>query len=592
MMGWLQGLFSRSRLFALIDTAGRFPLSVVCAIAFVLLMLDVIFDTALVVNRTQVRPQSLCGLGFFAALAAVLVAEGRDWRWALGVLAGALALALIALKLFTDPADSERPILVTVLFLGSGLILLCMVAPFTHRQPDNDAFWAGNHLALSSAAFGLVSALISGAGLSALGAAIEVLLGIEVEPEFYQVVWLIALALLWPLIALGMLPRTFTGAQPNEPPAYLRWIAVFLLVPIASVYLAVVYVYAGKIAADGALPHGQVARVVCGFVAFGVVTFLIAHPWRAAKYRWLAIYMRWLFPALIVPLVLLVLAVAERVGKYGVTESRYFLCMVSLWLLVVVPLFAFGRQRLKILPGLLGALLILSSFGPWGATAVSTRSQVGQLEALLRQYGRLVDGRVVASGPEVPNPVAQRISSIVDYMRQTDKLTAIEPWFADSDTTLTLQPRDLLARLSIPYVPPSESFYIETGQSEALAVGEFHLIIHQTLTADSGRTVREPGGPRSYDLEFDALSGRFSVAAADGRHAAFDLAAMAAAALAAGYNHTTEADDRLRSILSAEARDEGLRARIVVHQLIAQLVEGEPSNLSGRLILLIADPGS
>jgi Domain of unknown function (DUF4153) len=97
---------------------------------------------------------------------------------------------------------------------------------------------------------------------------------------------------------------------------------------------------------------------------------------------------------MIVPTVLLVLAVWQRISEYGVTPERYCLVLFALWLMAMVAYLgsARGRMDLRVIPASLAVGLVLSSFGPWGAAAISMHSQLAELQNVLNGENLLSNG--------------------------------------------------------------------------------------------------------------------------------------------------------------------------------------------------------
>ena len=88
---------------------------------------------------------------------------------------------------------------------------------------------------------------------------------------------------------------------------------------------------------------------------------------------------------MMIPLVvLLLLAVWKRVGNYGITESRYILIILAVWLTFNTIYFLFSKkQNIKVIPISLCILALLSIYGPQSAFSVSRYSQVLRLKRLM-----------------------------------------------------------------------------------------------------------------------------------------------------------------------------------------------------------------
>src|ERR1700685_4391579 len=115
---------------------------------------------------------------------------------------------------------------------------------------------------------------------------------------------------------------------------------------------------------------------------------------------------------MVVPTILLIIAVSQRIAQYGVTPERYFLCLFAIWLAAMAVYMgaARGRIDLRAIPACLAVALLLSSFGPWGTTSVSIRRQLGEFYRLLNSKGVLVDGRLKLDSPRVEK-FAQLVAS-------------------------------------------------------------------------------------------------------------------------------------------------------------------------------------
>jgi hypothetical protein len=154
------------------------------------------------------------------------------------------------------------------------------------------------------------------------------------------------------------------------------------------------------------------------------------------------------------------------VNEYGITENRFFVIALGVWLAAIVIYFLFSRSAsIKIIPASLCVLVFLGSFGPWGAFRVSEESQLGRLEAILTNAGILRQGKIVRSSQPVPFDQAQEISSIVRYIHNVHGVASLQPWFDIALDTLgtgkneaagihdrDMQPRAMATLMGVEYV--------------------------------------------------------------------------------------------------------------------------------------------
>jgi hypothetical protein len=82
---------------------------------------------------------------------------------------------------------------------------------------------------------------------------------------------------------------------------------------------------------------------------------------------------------------MLLAAIGKRVFQYGITEDRYFIAVLSLWLTAIAITFIARRNAdIRWIPITLSLLAFATAFGPWGAYTVSRDSQLGHLAPPVR----------------------------------------------------------------------------------------------------------------------------------------------------------------------------------------------------------------
>src|SRR5690606_3026557 len=86
-----------------------------------------------------------------------------------------------------------------------------------------------------------------------------------------------------------------------------------------------------------------------------------------------------------IPLIILLgFAIYKRVSDYGVTEERYILIILGVWLTgVSIYFLVFRKDNIKIIPVSLFICVLLGTYGPQGAASVSRQSQLRRLAKLM-----------------------------------------------------------------------------------------------------------------------------------------------------------------------------------------------------------------
>ena len=373
-------------------------------------------------------------LGIPLCAAAVLLAE-RQGRPGLARLAfGALALAVLAIYFAAWPGWSEPVRFGRFAQLGVAFSLLAVTVPFIGRDLPR-AFWQFLRVllerAILTAAFGLTLFL----GLALALAAADKLFGVDVPPTAYMRVWMVTVFLFSPWFLLGGVPEDPPALEARRDyPAVLRVFAQYALVPLVTGYLVILTLYLGKVVITWQWPSGWIGWLVSGVAIAGISAVLLVHPIADdPDQRWVGTFTRQFWLALIPSLVMLWMAVWQRVAQYGVTERRYFLIVLSLWLAGLAVWYGVTRSRnIKVIPLSLAVLALLTIAGPWGAYGVSEASQVGRLHAVLERNGMFAGGTVRQAPHALSAEDQAEVSAVARYLVETHGVARLAPWFADT----------------------------------------------------------------------------------------------------------------------------------------------------------------
>jgi hypothetical protein len=325
----------------------------------------------------------------------------------------------------------------SLLFLFCGLVLALMVAAYLKPGIAQGALWLFNFRLGLAALLAFVVALLFAAGLSAIVEALRFLFDAPLPSALHDHIWITAASLVAPLYGLSLVSKDLDetvdiAGQKNT--LLERGVSVlvnYVLVPVIVVYAVILHAYAIKIALQGELPKGQIGTMVTIFALGGTGAWLIAWPWRETGTRLLGIFIDSWFWLTIVPAALLILAIARRIGDYGITPDRYGLVLVAVWLALLAVYLAIRRNEadMRAILGGLAVLLLAGSFGPWGANGLTVTSQFSRLSALLEQKGLLKDNRMVSPSPDLDNDSRQAGYSMLYALKDAGGLNRLKPWF-------------------------------------------------------------------------------------------------------------------------------------------------------------------
>ena len=177
-------------------------------------------------------------------------------------------------------------------------------------------------------------------------------------------------------------------ANEDEPKAvnaqFLEKILYFLLTPALALYTIILYAYIVRIALFSGLPRGGVAYIVLSYLACG---FILQALFLASLHRRWEKFYRFFALLAVAPIALLWLGIAERVGEYGLTPERIYLCGLAMLASVI-----YAIRLSKILFSYRAVAVLLSTtlivlFFVIDAKKITLNSQLPRFNALVSELG-------------------------------------------------------------------------------------------------------------------------------------------------------------------------------------------------------------
>lgn len=304
------------------------------------------------------------------------------------------------------------------LYLLAGHLFL-FFAPFVFRW-DKAAYW--NYLKAICIAIGR-SILFSGVlylGLALALAAMEYLFDLEVEGKRYGQLFILCLGIVNTWTYLSDFPKDILHRTSINYNKALEVLVKYILIPLTLLYMVILYAYTLKIVLAWNLPKGWVSYLVTALALLGFGIQVMVNPIQKTIKSWtINRFYPWFYILLLPLIVLLFTAIFKRIGDYGITENRYFVLIIALWILGITLYQLFSKKKLlKILSISLFVLTLLSSFGFWGAFNLSKNSQVKQFKKVFQQ---VKENGNIASGEHYG-----QLKSIIDYLADRKSVSQLD----------------------------------------------------------------------------------------------------------------------------------------------------------------------
>jgi len=440
------------------ETIKRFSLPTLCLSASTIILISLIFRENITSITFEIRILLFLVIAFLGLTAINLYAESHQLKKKLYLLSLVVFLTALACLTF-----SKNIAIYNLLLLEYGLFFAITIAPFLRRKVDNITYCNFSCTLTHSMFFATVSSLILIAGTSAIFASVSYLFAIKIGYKIYLSTFVIYYFFFTPLYVLGGVPKNFFSTEETHYPKDVKFISTFILSPLVFVYLIILYTYIIKISLQHELPKGILATMISGFGFAGIVTHFLIYPIAQNSNKFIKLFSRYFYHSLLIPTAFLFYAAMLRINEYGITEERYLLILIATWLGASSLYIALSKAKnLKVVTITLSALLILSSFGPWSASAVSEFSQVRQLEKLLEPEGILVNGEIKKSNHKIAADKTAKISNIVHYLASTKKISKIKKWFPqnsylgnEADNSIKIDHNKIMNDMGLTYVTSS-----------------------------------------------------------------------------------------------------------------------------------------
>ncbi|MCB2288993.1 DUF4153 domain-containing protein [Clostridium sp. CS001] len=263
-------------------------------------------------------------------------------------------------------------------------------------------------------------------GLIAILFTIDELLGINIRSELYYYTFLCVTGIFAPSFLLAGIPIKKEVLSLDDYSRLLKVLVLYIIMPLISVYTIILYIYFGKIIITRQWPEGLVSHLVLWYSAISAAVLFFITPLLNEK-GWTRRYMSY-FPKAILPLIVMMfISIGIRINAYGVTENRYYVVALGIWVFLVMIYFAFAKKlRNIVLPLSLAIITFISVFGPVSSYTISKHSQSKRLDQIFVKNNMIKDNKVIKASTVVSEVDARNISSILNYFERNHSLSDVK----------------------------------------------------------------------------------------------------------------------------------------------------------------------
>jgi len=387
--------------------------------------------------------------------------------------------------------QSENIFVIRHILWNAGFFLLVTFAPFftVRNEGAIGAFWQYNKSLFFTFLLTYIWAAAMQAGLSIALMSVDFLFDISIDAKRYMELWCVIFGIFSTTFFLSRIPRRIQDLfERKDYPKELRLFSQYVLIPLVAIYFFILYAYVFQIIRTLLWPKGVLAYMILGFSLLGVFTYACTYPLRETT-AWIKKSGNIFFVVLIPQVGMLFWALYFRLSQYGFTENRYFVFVFGWWLLVMaLYLLISKRKDIRFIPITIFIIALLSSFGPWGAFAVSEKSQINRLEKFLVKNNLLVEGKIKKlENQEVLFEDRKEISAIIQYLYRTHTLSGIQVWFSEDLSTFGRD--EILPKRRDVYVFPQKIVkellgieFVEAWQGDNTESETFSLYVDEYLS--------------------------------------------------------------------------------------------------------------
>lgn len=410
---------------ATFDTIKRFPFAIIYA--FILTIYSIVLVHSDFSDERFFYALHVLSLGIIFSVGVSIYSEIKKIASSKNILINLIVLVVLIGYFLTFKVDYNNKILYRILIITFVSVFMLLSLPYFNKNNQLN-YWRYNFRIFNRFVLSSFFSMIIYAGLAIALGVINLLFNVNIEGRVFADLAIIIAGLFAVTNFLSGFPKEFYYNNEFDYPKGLRIFVQFILLPLTTLYLAILFVYMFKILFTWEMPQGSISYLVLSFSAVGLLSLMIIFPIKNnPDNKWVSNYGKYFFFAIIPLIFLLFISILIRISEYGITENRYYIVVFAIWLAAIAVYSIITKfKNVKIISISFSLLFLIVSFGPWSSFNVSKISQLKQLDKLIQQYDILPNGQIKNEYTEVPDSIYNQIKDIAGYVYENHGLKSLE----------------------------------------------------------------------------------------------------------------------------------------------------------------------
>lgn len=377
---------------AMIEAEERFRWTLIYAFLFCTYSIFRVYDESFTFGLKNPGVLGLClSLTISFSLGLKLVKENARLKYKsfFDFEIGLITALMGVVSYFLLKNESESSIAFQFIILFVVIHLFVSLAPFLNSfKIRNNEFWHFNYRLLEGLSLAVRYSVIIAGGLCIAIALIFYLFEIKSYEKSFAYVSVFVFTVFQTWYFLTTVIKNVDQVKEVDKSDYVFKLSRFVLVPIISSYLVILYLYMFKVIITGTKVYSSIGWLISVISILGVLTLMLVYPLKGTgKNPWIDRTWKIFFVGIIPLLVMLFSVLFNRVHSYGLTESRYVVILSGFILLGFSIYFTLSKIiDLRVVPFSLLVFGLITGFGPLKAPSLSAWSQMKRGSGIIAKY--------------------------------------------------------------------------------------------------------------------------------------------------------------------------------------------------------------